>query len=144
MKIQFTEHCPDPTKRGTTTNLPRHVAEPLIAQGVAVEVKPRRLDDFMRDHATAGVGGGNVPVPYFETAVWDIVTARGDAAKFVLRRRIASETDFCSDPELAERYGCPAEVLTQFRALPAEQKLTPATDSRTPWGHGLRWIEDKK
>jgi hypothetical protein len=43
MKITYTQYVPDPSLRGTTTNLPAHIAQVLIASGQAVEIPlPRR------------------------------------------------------------------------------------------------------
>ena len=38
MRITYTEFVPDPKLRGTTTNLPAHIAQVLIASGQAVDV----------------------------------------------------------------------------------------------------------
>src|ERR1039458_7606455 len=43
MKITYTQFVADPALRGTTTNLPAHIAQVLIASGQATEVPmPRR------------------------------------------------------------------------------------------------------
>ncbi len=106
MRITYTEFVPNPNLRGTTVNLPAHVAQVLIAQGSAVAVPYKSYQDRLASEFSSPA----VPVKI----EWGI--QQGSASQYsrpAITKRVGSEATFYSTPPA----DCPAAIAEQFRQL---------------------------
>jgi hypothetical protein len=112
MKITYTEFAADPALRGTTTNLPAHIAQVLIAQGVAKScpMPPRGSAGWLAARkeqsalATAADPGDTVVHMGLE---WGIQHNLGKPA---IIKRLNSENYFYDVPPPE----CPRSIAIQF------------------------------
>lgn len=105
MKIQYTQFAPNPSLRGTITNLPAHVAQVLIAQGVAVHVPYK---DF-RERLAAEFS----PLAKPPVVEWGVQEPKGNYSRVAVVKRVGSETMFFAAPPP----DCPPAIVAQYKAL---------------------------
>lgn len=113
MKITYTEFAPNPALRGTTTHLPGHIAQNLIAQGVAIHVPYKNFAEFMTTEHAQGSHPSNSNVEQVQGIVWSCSTLH-DGRPVIWRKR-TNETSRFEDEALAAHHGAPESVLKQFR-----------------------------
>jgi hypothetical protein len=113
VKITYTEFAPNPALRGTTTHLPGHIAQNLIAQGVAVHVPYKTFAEFMTAEHAQGSHPSNSNVPQVQGVEWSCSTLH-DGRPVIWRKR-TNETSRFEDEALAAHHGAPESVLKQFR-----------------------------
>ena len=107
-------------KQGKTEHIANDAGRALVAAGLAEEIKPRTMDEFFRQHAVAGPGGCNSPVPFVAEVTWDISQAPGPGAAkdcLFLRRRFQSEQLLTDNPDAALKNGAPKELVAQYKRL---------------------------
>jgi hypothetical protein len=113
MKITYTQFVADPALRGTTTNLPAHIAQVLIAQGAAkAEPMPARgsagwLAARNEQAATATVPDAHDTVAGVAGVEWGI-HVRGVVVAVI--KRVGSDTFFFDAPPV----DCPLGIVQQF------------------------------
>jgi hypothetical protein len=115
MKIQYTQFAPNPALRGTTTHLPPHIAQNLIAQGVAVHVPYKNFVEFMNANHRSGSDPSNSNPPSPVSGVeWSCVRLTDRAVIF---RKSGFETTRIETVAVAIQAGCPESVCRQFTAM---------------------------
>jgi hypothetical protein len=130
MKVKYTQFVPDPSLRGTTTHLPAHIAQVLIASGQATAVPfPRRdgspewmaaiaEEDAARKPSHHDTVGGLAP----GVTEWGCKALA--SGKAVIVRRVGGETNFLDSPPVE----CPISVQQQYFDLCA---VSPEQNSIT-------------
>lgn len=113
MKIIYTEFVADPSLRRTTTNLPAHVAQVLIAQGSAKAVPmPRHgSKDWLaaRNEQASLAVPSPTDTPAGVTGVeWGIQNLRSGKVNII--KRVGSDTYFFDGPP----QDCPRSICQQF------------------------------
>jgi hypothetical protein len=130
MKITYTKFVPDPSLRGTTTNLPAHIAQVLIASGQAVAVpvpdrnKPDPTNAWLRhiqeeDAMRKPTQYDTVP-PNATGVEWS-ATVMGSGLVRVIKRVDGQVFWFDGPPK-----ECPANIREQFLQL---ANLNPAANA---------------
>jgi hypothetical protein len=104
MKIQYTEFAANPALRGTIANHPAHVAQVLIAQGAAVEIKPKTIAEFL---------DSKNPPAQVPTVEWGIKNADERFSCVTIIKRFGNETTIFREPP----QDCPAGVAAQWREM---------------------------
>jgi hypothetical protein len=119
MKITFTQYVPDPSLRGTTTNLPAHVAQVLIASGQATAA-PRPpygstawLEEKKADAARAVPHPEDIDATVKNTE-WGVREQLSNPiAKVVVIKRTGAETTFYAEPPS----DAPPSIVRRFQEL---------------------------
>ena len=117
MKIQYTEFAPNPALRGTTTHLPGHVAQNLIAQGVAIFIPYKHYSEFLSAEHRTGSDPSNANPTQVTGVEWSCSTLPHDIGRVVIWRKQGGEITRTEKEEQAIQMGVPQEVLTRFREL---------------------------
>jgi hypothetical protein len=132
MKITYTQFAADPALRGTTTNLPAHIAQVLIAQGVAEAVPdPRRgTNEYLQmraeQSAAAVPSPYDTPAPFVQGVRWEV--GQSHFGRPVIMRRSGSETwqaDFNVIPP-----DCPADIRKQYEGVVRQYLATFEANER--------------
>jgi hypothetical protein len=113
MRITYTEHVPDPKLRGTTTNLPAHIAQVLIASGQAITVPYKGYQEFLAAEHSTGSDPNNVD-PNVVGTCWGVIDK--DSSQFSIVRvikRVGSETTYFKAPPT----DAPLSIHQQFHEL---------------------------
>lgn len=116
MKIQYTEFAPNPALRNTITHLPPHIAQNLIAQGVAVHVPYKNYVERLSEEFREGSSSYNVNPPQVSGVEWSCAELP-TTGRPVIYRKSGYETARIEDEQQAIQYGCPEHVLKQFREV---------------------------
>ncbi|HWY20026.1 MAG TPA: hypothetical protein VNX26_02335 [Candidatus Acidoferrum sp.] len=152
MKITYTQFVPDPALRGTTTNLPAHIAQVLIASGQAsaVPMPVRGTKEWLKarleQSAQAGPPDAHDVVPPFVVGVQWEAKQLPTGLVVILRKSGGEVTRF---DDLKECPACPKSVRKQFEELKAinvgadAQALDAAKRQQTEYDekvrHAKRW-----
>ena len=106
MKIRYNEYVANPALRHTETNLPAHVAQSLIAQGVAAHVPYTSVKDRIESEAAL------LPKPAAPVIEWGMKEA-GMYTPTTVIKRVGSETTFFKTlpPD------CPPSIVARFKQL---------------------------
>ncbi len=113
MKIKYNEFVANPALRNTETNLPAHVAQVLIAQGVAVAVRYKNFVEYMNaEHAQASAAHSvNPSVQGVEWGIRDKALSR--FSKVLVVKRIGAATTYFETPPS----DCPPSIRARFESL---------------------------
>jgi hypothetical protein len=131
MKITYTQHVSDPALRGTTTNLPAHIAQVLVATGqaFACEIPRRGTNAYlkMRAEEEAGRQPGifDTCVANVYPPVWECIQLPRTNKPCILYRAGSEVTRFeslhwydnDSNRHDALPKECPASIRKQFEGL---------------------------
>jgi hypothetical protein len=120
LRVKYTEFVPNPALRNTVTHLPPHIAQNLIAQGVAVHVPYKNYVEFLSEEHREGSSSFNVNPPQVVGVVWECCAAARSGTPTIFRRQ-GGETARMTDEAQAIQYGCPESTLKMYRALLAEK-----------------------
>jgi hypothetical protein len=131
MKITYTQYVPDPALRGTTTNLPAHVAQVLIASGQATAAPLPRYGTTdwlteraeMSKRAVPAPGDVDPNVKGVEWGIRDKVHTDPFSRVVVIRREGAETTFYAVPPTDA-----PASVVRRFEELVSGVVLSPEAE----------------
>jgi len=131
MKIRYSEFCPDPKLRNTETHQPAHIAQVLIAQGVATEVRlPRRGSpgwaearmEQSRELCTAPSAGDTV-VEFFKDPQWSVneTAIMGRPTIFCKHGYECVRFVGTTAADDAKRAGCPKSILKLYEDIVAKK-----------------------
>lgn len=107
MKIIYTQFAADPALRGTTTHLPAHIAQVLVAQGVAREIKYANYIERLQSLQDA------MPPAKPPVVEWGVQDGLSQYSRPTIIRRCGSDTAFFAAPPA----DCPTAIVEQFRQL---------------------------
>ena len=107
MRIKYNEFVANPTLRHTTVNLPAHVCQSLIAQGVATHVAYTSVKDRIESEASL------LPKPKPPVVEWGIQQASSEYSRTAIIRRDANGCTYYGSPTP----DTPPSIAEQFRQL---------------------------
>ncbi len=118
MKIRYNEYVANPELRNTIKNLPAHVAQVLIAQGVAAHVPYTSVKDRIESEASL------LPKPKPLAVEWGVQDANlSQYSRVTVIKRFGSETTFFAAPPA----DCPPSIVARFKELTdgTAQEISP-------------------
>ncbi len=107
MRVRYNEYVANPTLRHTETNLPAHVAQSLIAQGVAVHVPYTSVRDRIESEAAL------LPKPAAPAVTWGIKESTGNYSCTTIVKCVGADTTYFKTPPP----DCPPSIVARFKEL---------------------------
>jgi hypothetical protein len=117
MQIKYTEFAPNPALRNTITHLPPHIAQNLIAQGVAIGIPYKHYSEFLSAEHRTGSDPSNVNPTQISGVEWSCSVLPHDIGRVVIWRKSGGEVARTENEAQAIQMGVPPSVLTRFREL---------------------------
>ena len=110
MRIKYNEFAPNPTLRNTIAHFPAHIAQNLIAQGIAVAVPYKNYGERLSEEFAQGSDPSNVNA-FAPVAEWGVREAANSRfSKAVIIKRFRGEITYFEQPPS----DAPPDIVARF------------------------------
>jgi hypothetical protein len=132
MKITYTQFVPDPALRGTTTNLPAHIAQVLIASGQAsafpmpVRGSKEWLKARLEQSASANAPDVHDVSPTVAGVEWGVKEkSLSPWSEVQVIKKVGAEVFYFAHPPA----DCPRSIVARFKELTSDKRDVTAAEA---------------